>query len=233
MLAEQKVKIELGTKGVNLGLWSSSILFLLGIAFIITLVASPLDAPPRNWGGVGTFTASVKTFQMFEISMLIGILMVPLFIGIIVSIHNYTPITKKPLTHMALIFAAVYAVLVSLSYYVELTVIRQNIMRGQMGVLDQYVDSLMFAIDLLGFLFLGLSMSFTAPVFIGGIPEAVLRCFLILDGVLGIMGVLGLAMSNNVLLFLNLIGISVALTITVFLLFLFFLKEKQRMIKNP
>ena len=233
MLAEQKVKIELGTKGVNLGLWSSSILFLLGIAFIITLVASPLDAPPRNWGGVGTFTASVKTFQMFEISMLIGILMVPLFIGIIVSIHNYTPIAKKPLTHMALIFAAVYAGLVSLSYYVELTVIRQNIMRGQMGVLDQYVDSLMFAIDLLGFLFLGLSMSFTAPVFIGGIPEAVLRCFLILDGVLGIMGVLGLAMSNNVLLFLNLIGISVALTITVFLLFLFFLKEKQRMIKNP
>ncbi|MGE5606189.1 MAG: hypothetical protein ACM3YE_10935 [Bacteroidota bacterium] len=232
-MEEQQVEIELRARAIKLGLWSSIILLLLGIAFIITLFASPLDAPPRNWGGVGTFTASVKTFQMFEISMLIGFLMVPLFIGIIVSIHNYAPITKKPLTHMALMFAAVYAVLVSLSYFVELTVIRQNIMRGQMGLLDQYVDTIMFAIDLLGFFFLGLSMSFTAHVFAGGKPEALLRCFLISDGVLGITGVVGFALSNKILLFINLIGISVALTITAFLLYIFFKKEKQRMIKTP
>jgi hypothetical protein len=111
------------------------------------------------------------------------------FVILIVTIHSHASEQSKVWAHIAVAFAAIYATLVSIVYFVELTVVVPRTLLGeadQIGLLAFGYGTFMFAIDILGYAFMSLATLFAAPVFEGRGLERWIRWALIVNGCLAL-----------------------------------------------
>jgi hypothetical protein len=110
------------------------------------------------------------------------------FVILMVSIHYYASKDKKIWSHIGLTFAIIYAVLISIVYYVQLTVVVPHLLRGEADKIALLIfvpfNSFLYAIDVLGYSFMSLSTLFAAQVFEGEKLEHWIRRFLIANGLL-------------------------------------------------
>jgi hypothetical protein len=101
---------------------------------------------------------------------LASFLIAPTFVALIVAVHYTAPESKRIWSHLGLAFAVIYAVLCGLNYYVQLTVVRTNVLGAPSALIEMLrftPGSLMFAQDMLGYTFLCLATLAAAPVFSG------------------------------------------------------------------
>lgn len=119
------------------------------------------------------------------LSFLICLLLAPAFVAMMVSLHYQAPPAKQVWSHLGVCFAVLYAAMITLTYYVQLTAVRLG---GSDGALAQFVykpGTVWFAVDMLGYAFMTLATWFAAPVFTGGNRLSVwLKRFYILHGVM-------------------------------------------------
>ena len=93
-----------------------------------------------------------------------------------------------------------YAVLIGFNYYMELTLVRNNLYTDAFAMDDP--QSIMWVIEVLGYGFMGLATLATAFVFTNGKLENAIRWLFIVNGILGIGGMIGvdaLGLSLNIL----------------------------------
>jgi hypothetical protein len=107
---------------------------------------------------------------------------------LVVSIHQATMPERRVWSHIAVAFATVYAVLISLVYFVQLTWVGPRLARGQAEGLDVFrfvpFDSFLYAVDILGYSFMSLATLFAAMVFTGNGIERIVRWFLVANGLM-------------------------------------------------
>jgi len=156
-----------------LGFWAA-------IAFTVVVIFSGITA-----------TAAWKTPSLIS-----GILLVPIFMILMVCIHEYAPAERKIFSRLGMLFAIGYAVLISFNYFIQLTLVRQGLYTVPFDMSDPL--SMMFAIEILGYGFMGLATLFTAWVFNSGRLENAVRWLFIINGVLGIGGVIGYILNLNI-----------------------------------
>jgi hypothetical protein len=88
----------------------------------------------------------------------------------------------------ALAFGTLYAVLISMTYFVQLTLVGPRIAQGRtQGIevlLFEPFDSFFYSVDLLGYSFMSVATLFAAFVFTGGGLERRARLFLLANGLL-------------------------------------------------
>jgi hypothetical protein len=88
----------------------------------------------------------------------------------------------------AVAFAAVYAVMISINYYVQLTWVAPRLASGDTQGIEPFLfvpfDSFLYAVDILGYTFMSASTLFAARAFIGGGQERIVRWFLTANGLL-------------------------------------------------
>jgi hypothetical protein len=80
-------------------------------------------------------------------------LLAPAFVAMMVSIHHYAAPEKKVWSQLGLSFAVIYAVMCSLTYYVQLTFIKNNYLPIAEEVVAPFVfipGTPFFAQDMLG-----------------------------------------------------------------------------------
>jgi len=104
-----------------------------------------------------------------------------------VSIHYFVQDERRIWSLAGLSFAIIYAVLVSMVYYVQLGLAIPHMIRGQtedIGVFILEQGSLMITIDILGYGFMSLATLFVAFAFTGGKLQRWIRYLYIANGLL-------------------------------------------------
>lgn len=102
--------------------------------------------------------------------------------------HHSAPPERRIWSQCALAFATAYAVLVSMVYFVQLTLVVPRVAHHRVSGIEPFIfvpfDSFLYAVDILGYSFMSIATLFAARVFLGDGQERVVRRFLIANGLL-------------------------------------------------
>jgi hypothetical protein len=186
--------------------------------------------PPFTWNSLADYVDYVaQSNQTFKvIAQLSMLLFAPLYVVSVNSLHELAPAEKRVLSRLALIFGALFAVLVAQFYFVQVTAVRWNVDRGTLQGIEQFIqakpDSALAAANMLGWtLFLGLSSLFVAPVFVGGRLATAVRVLFILNGIFCLLAGIGFVLDIAALVFVTTnLGMGGAVTAATILLAVFF-----------
>jgi len=117
----------------------------------------------------------------------------PLFVILSNRIYDYTQNDWKILSRVGLSIAIIFATLIGMHYFVQISTVRLNMAMGRLQGLEQFIQgnptSALAGINLLGWtLFFGLACMFFAPVFSGGRLESVIGYALLANGIFVLPG---------------------------------------------
>lgn len=149
---------------IQLGSWSSLVVTLMIALFFVSLV-------------IGNQTL------MFASSFLLA----PAFVAMMTSIHHHAPAEKKVWSQLGLSFAVIYAVMCTLTYYIQLTFVANNYLPVAEEAVLPFVflpGTPFFAQDMLGYAFMTAATLAAAPVFAGGKLESWIKRLFIFHAVL-------------------------------------------------
>jgi len=136
-----------------------------------------------------TATASIQPF-----ATVVGFLLTLSFLVVMACIHSYASEERKVFSLVGLSFAIIYATLISVNYFIQLTFVRQTTFDA--SVFDMTNNqSMMWVIEVLGYFFMGLSTLFAAPVFGSGRVESLVKWLFVANGILGILTPIGYALN--------------------------------------
>lgn len=175
------VRMSASTKTV--GFWSAVCATVFSIAYVVGQLA--------EWGGLlGSQGGPESSSTPFGLVVLLtpSLLLGPSFLVLVVSIHQLAPIDKRVWSHAAVVFATVYAVLTSLVYFVQLTLVAPRLASGRIAGIEGFVfvpfDSFLYAVDVLGYSFMSGATLFAAQVFTRSGLYRIVRFFLTANGLL-------------------------------------------------
>jgi len=136
-----------------------------------------------------TATASIQPF-----ATIVGFLLTSSFLVVMACIHCYASNERKVFSLVGLSFAIVYATLISVNYFIQLTFVRQSSFDVEIFAMDN-PQSMMWVIEVLGYFFMGLATLFAAPVFESGGIERIVKGLFVANGILGILTPIGYGLS--------------------------------------
>jgi hypothetical protein len=151
----------------RLGFWSSALAAVFTVLWTVAAVVTAVASPPTSWPGIDAYAASFDGRQML---MLVPVLLLaPTFVVVMGCVHAYASEDTKPWALLGMAFAAMYATVASVTYVLQLTVVRQHLLSRQTGGLDLLVsvnpDSVAWAMETFGYFFMSMALVVAAPVF--------------------------------------------------------------------
>ncbi|ACM57350.1 hypothetical protein [Halorubrum lacusprofundi] len=169
----------------RIGFWAAIFATLFSVTYIVAQVGEWLGL----LGSAGGPESSSTPFG------LIVLLTPSLFLGtafaiLMVSVHYNTSEERKIWSHIGLVFATIYAVLISINYYVQLTFVVPRLLQGDVDSISLQpflfvpFDSFLYSVDILGYSFMSLATLFAAFAFTGKGIERTVRWFMIANGLL-------------------------------------------------
>ncbi len=167
----------------TLGLWSALLCSLFSITYVVAQLAEWAGLLGSS-GGPHSKSTTYGLAILLTPSLLLGIS----FVVLMVSIHYIADSSKRIWSHVAVVFASMYATLVSIVYYIQLAFVMPRIARGETEDIQILIfepfDSFLYAVDVFGYSLMSLSTLFAAAVFkLQGI-ERWIRWALIANGCL-------------------------------------------------
>lgn len=187
----------------RLGHWSAVAMFLIGIAYVVTLAIG---------FAVHGFAEPIVD-PILAIMEVLTLMSAPPMVVIMAAIHGYASEDRKIFALTALAFTVLFAGMTSTVHFVELTALRQ------LGIGGIVWPSPVYAVELLAWnLFLGLALLFAALVFDGGGPERVVRRTLLISGGLCVAGTVGPAIGNMRVQLVGVLGYAGVLPVVCFML---------------
>lgn len=182
----------------RIGFWSAILSAVCsigyGIAALIVLISSLRTATETSagWNGIESFVASFQPISMLP--LIPSLLLVPAFVVLMVSIHYYAATDKKIWSHLGIAFTLIYAVMASINYITQLTVVRLSILNKETEGLAMFVmgnsHSIFWALAS-AYVFMNLAMLFAAPVFDGGKLERSIRWLFYANGASAVVTIYG------------------------------------------
>jgi len=184
-------------KAYRVGAWAALAVFLVNLIYILTgavWLISEGDPVRRR-----SLTPTDPHLAILE-SLIV--LMCPLMVVTMVSVHTHASREKTTYSLASLSFMIFLAGVTGSIHFAQLVAVRR-VDPLVLTVLSPIVSlpwrwpSIVFAMDLLAWdLFFGLSMMFAALVFDGGKLETALRRVMLVSGVLCVSGILGPALDD-------------------------------------
>lgn len=191
-------EIKMNRLSAKLGYWSALVCLITFIVFTVCFVAIAIVNPLFTWTNLSDFvTYTQNNNQLFKyIAQFSMLIFGAAYVVMLAGIYDYTPEDKKILTRISIYFGILFAALVGINYFVQISAVRLDLLKGQLTGLEQFVQSNptsgIAAINMLGWsLFLGLSSIFIAPVFAGGKLEKVIKYAFLVNGIICLLGGVG------------------------------------------
>jgi hypothetical protein len=165
------------------GKWSAILASVFSLVYVVGQLAEWLGLL-GSMGGPESPSTPLGLVVLLTPSLFLGIA----FAVLMVSVHYYAPEDRKIWSHAAIVFATIYAVLISINYFVQLTLVVPRMLRGDIESIRFLLfipfDSFLYSVDILGYSFMSVSTLFAAFVFTGGGLERTVRRFLIANGLI-------------------------------------------------
>jgi hypothetical protein len=173
---------------LRIGFWSSLMVAFLGLLYLavlcVQLVFHGATIPPP------------EPFQ--SLASIITLLTVCTLVIVMSTIYSTTETSYEILGRVALAFTTLFAGMVSINRFIQLSVIRNILANGNSDNVGYFLPygnhSITFALEILGWgFFFGLAALFIAPSFRKGLLDIFIRWLFILYGLLGFICVVGYA----------------------------------------
>jgi len=159
---------------INYGRGTAIISLASFLVWIICFTAIFIINPPFSWTNLSEYIAySTAHNQSFKfIAQLAMLLFAPAFVVLVHSIEDQADENRKFPGKIAVSFALMFAVCVSIHYFVQISSVRLSIASGETTGLEQFIQSNPYSgiagINLVGWsLFFSIACLFLAPVFPG------------------------------------------------------------------
>jgi hypothetical protein len=209
----------------TIAFWASAFSAALFVVFIGSFVGIAMTNPLFVWTNLSDYVAYTTSHsQSFKyLAQTSMLLFGPAFIVLLACVHEMASADQKVLTRIALANAVVFAALIGIHYFIQISAVRLNISRGHFEGIEQFLqgkpDSAVSAINMLGWtLFFGLSSLFVAPVF-----KRSIRWLFIINGVCCLLAGIGYVFENIAVVFFTInLGMGGCVTILSFLLAIYF-----------
>jgi len=150
----------------TVGFWSAVLATVFSITYDVAQLA--------EWFGLlGSHGGSESASTPLGLAILLtpSLFLGSSFLVMMVSVHRMAPRDRKIWSHTAVAFATAYAVLISMVYFVQLTLVAPRLAAGQTRGIEQFLfvpfDSFLYSVDILGYSFMSVSTLFAARVFTG------------------------------------------------------------------
>jgi hypothetical protein len=188
--------------GARIRFWAAVLTVVTTALFAGIGVTTPARSGPFCVSGCLTYPyLDVARFIPADYLWLVpGILLVPIFVVLMASIHASATESRKTYSGIGLSFALVYAAVIGVDYFVQFAVVAPSLQAGEMDGLVLWTQynprGLFIALESVGYLAMSVAFLFAAPVFSGGRVERAIRGLFALDFVLAAaalvwLGVLG------------------------------------------
>jgi hypothetical protein len=168
-------------------------------------------------------------FTMME---LLIILIAPVMVVIMASIHAYASAETKVYSLSSLAFMVILAGITSSVHFIIITVRPQFEMAGITGeplFLSFTWPSMAYAADILAWdVFFALSLIFAAPVFRGGGLEKTVRYLLLASGILSMLGLIGVPLANMNVRNIGVVGYALVAPVAFLFIALLFNRTKPQ-----
>ena len=178
-----------------MGFWSSVTIVFLVILIDVSMILSAVLFPMTAITNMETYASSFSSLQMLP--FVPSLTLAPVFVILMLSIYHLAPDDKKVLGQLGFSFAIVCASILSLHYYIQLTVVQQGILNNQTAGLWQFAApnpySFFWTFAALGYGFMGIALLFAAPLFSEKSDRAIMWLFLA-NGVVGLAFLVGNAL---------------------------------------
>ncbi|MEW6681312.1 MAG: hypothetical protein AB1451_00105 [Nitrospirota bacterium] len=167
----------------TVGFWSAVLATVFSIMYVVGQLAEWMGLLGSQ-GGPESGSTLLGLVVLLTPSLFLG----SSFLVLVVSIHQLASPDRRVWSHAAVVFATAYAVLISIVYFVQLTLVAPRIARGQIEGIEMFLfvpfDSFLYAVDILGYSFMSVATLFAAMVFSGSGLHRVVRWFLTANGLL-------------------------------------------------
>jgi hypothetical protein len=179
----EDVSTPLPSQTEALGFWSGVLATVFSIVYVVAQVAEWLGWLGSR-GGPESGSTPLGIVLLLTPSLFLG----SSFLVLMVCVHRFASPSRRVWSHAAVAFATVYTVLISLVYFVQLTLVAPRLARGQMEGIEAFrfvpFDSFLYAVDILGYSFMSVATLFAARVFTGAGDQRGARLFLTANGLL-------------------------------------------------
>ena len=167
----------------SVGFWSAVLATAFSLAYVVAQLA--------EWAGLlGSQGGPESSSTVLGIVLLLtpSLFLGSAFLVLVVSIHQAAPPERKIWSHLAVVFATLYAALISIVYYVQLSLVAPRMAQGRTAGIEMFLfvpfDSFLYAVDVLGYSFMSVATLFAARVFAGGGLDRAVRWLLTANGLL-------------------------------------------------
>ncbi len=195
------------TLSYKIGYYTSVLLAIIFIAWMVCFVGIALTSPLFFWTGMADYLKYMEqNSQILQIvAKALMLVFAPLFVVLINSYYEFVPNEKKFLIRLSLLFALGFAILSSIHYFVQLSSVRLNMLQGNINGMEWIVqanpNSIMTSINMLGWtLFLGMSSFAIFSVF--GKDQRIIRFAFLANGISCMLAGVGYVFQIDLLTFL-------------------------------
>jgi hypothetical protein len=179
----------------KLGYWSALTLAMLVILIDVGMIASNILYPATAITSIEAYAAQFSSIQMLP--FIPSLILAPVFLVFMLSIYHAAGESKKIYGQLGLAFALVCAVILSLHYYIQLTVVQQGLLSGELAGLWQFatpnLHSLFWTFAALGYGFMGFALLSAALVFSDKTDNSIKWLF-VANGLVGVAFLVGNAL---------------------------------------
>ena len=155
------------------GFWSAVFMSLISTASFAVAVATPPRSGPFCMSSCVTYpyTNVAAFFPRDYLWMYPALLLTPIFVVLMASIHHYAAGDKKLFSLIGLSFAVIAAAVISIDYFIQLTVMQPSLLKGEtdgLSLVSQYnPHGIFIALETLGYLMMSTAFLFAGAVFAG------------------------------------------------------------------
>lgn len=171
---------------LELGFWAGILATVLTLGFVVLAILGA----PSGWEGIEAYANSYRFIQMAHFIPVI--LLTPVMVVLMCCIHQTAPEGDRAFTLAGIALAAVYAAIISSNYYLQLYVVRLNLLSGAHEGLSLLAmpnfHSAFFALETIGYAFLSLGTIMVSRAFHGAGRPAWIRRLFVSSGALGLAG---------------------------------------------
>jgi hypothetical protein len=154
------------------GFWVSILVIIVTVISLGIAVSTPPRSGPNVTSGTSItypYTGGAEFVPRDFIWMFPAILMALLFMVLVICIHRYARPDKQIFSVISLSFAILAAAFLSVDYFIQLAVVQPSLLKGEadgISLISQYnPHGIFIALEDLGYLLMGVSFIFAAPVF--------------------------------------------------------------------
>lgn len=165
------------------GFWSAVLATVFSLVYVVSQLAEWVGWLGSK-GGPESASTPIGLVVLLTPSLFLGSSLLVL----VVSVHQLAAPDRSVWSHAAVAFATAYTVLISIVYFVQLTLVAPRIAQGRTAGIEILLfvpfDSFLYAVDILGYSFMSVSTLFAAQVLNGKGIERVARFWLTANGML-------------------------------------------------